>query len=67
MTQAVKDYFFTHFDYDEVYSYMNKENVPSIKTAEANGMTFLHLYMTHGEECRVYRITRDEWELLYNK
>lgn len=62
MTQAVRDYFFTHFDYDEAYSYMNKDNVPSIKTAEANGMTFLHLYETHGEVCRVYRITRKEWE-----
>lgn len=57
MTKAVKDYFFTHFDYDEVYSYMEKDNLPSYKLAEANGMTFLHYYKT----CRVYRITRDEW------
>ena len=63
MTRAVKDYFFTHFDYDEVYSYMDKDNLPSYKTAEANGMTFLHLYTTKdGEVCRVYRITREEWE-----
>ena len=63
MTRAVKDYFFTHFDYDEVYSYMDKENIPSYKTAEANGMTFLHLFETKdGEICRVYRITREEWE-----
>ncbi len=62
MTQAVKDYFFTRFDFDEVYSYMNQENLPSYKTAEANGMTFLHLYKTSdGETCRVYRITRQEW------
>ncbi len=64
MTQAVKDYFFTHFDYDEVYSYMNKDNLPSYKTAEANGMTFQHLYTTeYGEVCRVYKITRQEWEM----
>ena len=63
MTHAVKDYFFTHFDYDEVYSYMDKDNLPSYRTAEANGMTFLHLYTTKdGEVCRVYRITREEWE-----
>ena len=63
MTHAVKDYFFTHFDYDEVYSYMDKDNLPSYKTAEANGMTFLHLYTTKdGEVYRVYRITREEWE-----
>ena len=63
MTQAVRDYFFNHYDYDEVYSYMDKDNIPSYKTAEANGMTFLHLYKTkQGEVCRVYRITRKEWE-----
>ena len=63
MTQAVKDYFFTHFDFNEVYSYMDKDNIPSYKTAEANGMTFLLLYTTKdGEVCRVYRITRQEWE-----
>lgn len=63
MTQAVKDYFFTHFDFDEVYSYMNKDNLPSFKTAEANGMTFQHLYTdAEGMLCRVYRITREEWE-----
>ena len=62
MARAVKEYFFTHFTYDEVYSYMNKDNLPSYKTAEANGMTFLHLFTTNdGEVCRVYRITREEW------
>lgn len=63
MTQAVKDYFFTHFDFDEVYSYMDINNLPSSKTAEANGMTFQHLYTTSdGEVCKVYRIKRSEWE-----
>ncbi len=63
MTQAVRDYFFTHFDYDEVYSYMDVNNLPSFKTAEANGMTYLHDYVTaDGERCKVYRITRKEWE-----
>ena len=63
MTQAVRDYFFTHFNDNEVYSYMDKDNLPSYKTAEANGMTYLHNYITKDEEeCRVYRITRSEWE-----
>ena len=62
MTHAVKDYFFAHYNYDEVYSYMNKDNAPSIKTAEANGMTFRNM-LEHGEEvCRVYSITRVQWE-----
>ena len=68
MTQAVKDYFFYNFDYDEVYSYMNKDNIPSYKTAEKNGMTFLHLYKdSMGVEDRVYRITREEWNSKKNK
>ena len=63
MTRAVKNYFFNHFNYDEVYSYMDENNIPSFKTAEANGMTFQHLYKTkYGEICRVYKITRSEWE-----
>ena len=62
MTQAVKDYFFNNFDFDEVYSYMNKDNIASYKTAEKNGMTFLHIYKdSMGMEDRVYRITREEW------
>ena len=66
MTQAVRDYFFKHFEFDEIYSFMNKDNVPSYKTAEANGMIYLHLYKTEsGELCRVYRITRSEWEKIY--
>ncbi len=65
MTQAVRDYFFTHYQFDEVYSYMDQDNIPSYKVAEANGMTFLHLYTTkYGEVCRVYRILRSEWENL---
>ena len=63
MTQAVRDFFFTHFAFDEVYSYMNVDNLPSYKTAEANGMSFRHIYVTKsGEKCRVYSITRSEWE-----
>ena len=59
---AIKDYFFTHFDYDEVYSFMDKDNIASYKTAEANGMKFLHFYGKNNEDVyRVYRITRQEW------
>lgn len=61
MASAVKDYFFINFDFDEVYSYMEVNNVPSYKLAEANGMTFLHLYKTKSGVCKVYRITRNEW------
>ena len=68
MTQAVRDYFFNNFSYDEVYSYMNVDNLPSYKTAEANGMTFRHIYVTpSGEKCSIYSITRKEWISLKEK
>ena len=67
ITQAVRDYFFTHFDYDAVYSYLDYLNEASYKTAAANGMTYLHDYVTaDGERCKVYRITRSEWEKIKN-
>lgn len=63
MAKAARDYFFEHFNYDALYSYMNKDNFPSYLLAESNGMTFLHLYQAKdGEMCRVYRITREEWK-----
>ena len=63
MTRAVKDHFFKHYDYDEVYSYMSEKNLPSAKTAEANGMTFLRIFTDkQGQTCKVYRITRQGWE-----
>ena len=63
VTRAVRDYFFSHYQYEEVYSYMDKDNLPSYKTAEASGMKFLHFYETPQKEiCRVYKITKKEWE-----
>ena len=59
MTRAVKDYFFSHYDYDEVFSYLDQNNVPSEKTAIANGMTLRGIYK---EIYKVYSITRKEWE-----
>ena len=62
MTKAVRDYFFTHFDYDEVFSYMNDDNVASYKTAESMGMKFHHSFVGEdGTAYRVYSITRNEW------
>ena len=63
VTKAIKDYFFAHYQYDEVYSYMDVDNVASYKTAEANGMTYIKNFIAKtGDECRIYRITRKEWE-----
>ncbi|MBE6136595.1 MAG: GNAT family N-acetyltransferase [Erysipelotrichaceae bacterium] len=63
MTKAVKDFFFQKFNYDEVYSYMRIDNIPSIKIAEANKMKRMGTFISKdGQECCFYRITRSEWE-----
>jgi RimJ/RimL family protein N-acetyltransferase len=68
MTSAIKDYFFLRFNYDEVYSYMNINNLPSEKTAIKNGMRFIKTFESNSSEVdKVYRITRKEWELNRNK
>lgn len=59
---AVKDWFFINTDFDCVYSYMNKENVPSSSTAKANGMRFIKEYSDGEEDLFVYAVTRDEWK-----
>ena len=64
--RASRDYYFNHFDGDEVYSYMDADNVASYKTAEANNMKYIKNFIDKtGSECRIYRITRKEWEALY--
>jgi len=61
-TRAVKDWLFGNFAFDEVYSYMNKDNIPSAKTAQSNGMTLVDSYVdSRGESLLVYRLTREEW------
>ena len=64
MASKVKDYFFNHFDFDELYSYMSINNEPSYKLAEKNGMIYQHIYKDlDGNLDKVYKITRKEWEL----
>ena len=59
---AVRDWAFTHTDYDALYSYCKDTNIPSVRAAESTGMHFLKTYtdetnaLTH-----VSFITRDEW------
>ena len=63
VSRGIKNYFFKNFQYDEVYSYMDVDNIASYKTAEANGMTYIKNFIDKtGNECRIYRITRKEWE-----
>ena len=59
---AVKAWLFTHTAYDSVYSYMNRDNLPSYATAAANGMKRIKEYFDGTEHLLVYAITREEWE-----
>ena len=62
---VIRDYFFTCFDYDEVFSYMDEDNVASYKTAESMGMSLRKTYVDEeGKTLRVYSITRSEWQNL---
>lgn len=65
MSLAAMRYFFKTYNYDELYSYMEETNIASIKLAESIEMTYLHKFVTKdGKTCRVYRIERDDWEMM---
>lgn len=60
--QAVRDWTFAHAPFGMIYSYMKKENIPSAKTARANGMTSLREFTDdEGDRTVVYGISRAEW------
>lgn len=65
--EAVKEWLFDNTEYNVVYSYMNAENEPSRRTAEANGMTFVKEYNDGIEHLCVYAITREEFDLMRKK
>lgn len=56
------EYAFSNLGFDKVYSYMKYTNVPSCRTAEKNGMTFVKEYPDSDNGfTRVYSISRNEW------
>jgi RimJ/RimL family protein N-acetyltransferase len=59
--KAVRDWCFTHTDFDAVYSYMTCTNVASYSTAASIGMTRIKQYDDDGTPHFVYRLTRQEW------
>lgn len=59
---AVRDWAFTHTDYDSLYSYCKYTNIASYKTAEAIGMKYMKEYPDEVNEItHVSVITREEW------
>lgn len=63
--KAVRDWLFTNTKFNEVYSYMNKDNIPSSATAETIGMEKIKEYTgDDGIVYCVYMISRSRWEFL---
>ena len=63
--RAVRDWAFTHRDFDCLYSYMKYTNVGSYSTAAAAGLKKIKEYPDPEDEILyVYAITRAEWEEL---
>ena len=57
------EYAFSHYDFEELYSYMKYTNEPSYRTAEKNGMKFVMEYPDPDNTfTKVYSISRKEWE-----
>ena len=59
---AVRDWCFTHTDFDAVYSYMTCTNAASYSTAASTGMTRIKKYLDENVPHYVYRLTREEWQ-----
>lgn len=60
--RAVRDWTFENTPFGVLYSYMKSDNVPSFKTAEANGMKKTDEFVdSEGEMTSVYSITREEF------
>ena len=59
--RACKSWFFENTNYNEVYSYMNVENIGSRSVAINNGMSLIKEYFKDNEHLAVYRITKEEY------
>ena len=57
----VRDWAFLNTDYQELFSYMNKKNVPSFSTAASIGMRKVKEYNDGEEDLLVYSIKKEEW------
>ncbi len=59
-----RDWTFQNTPFNVIYSYMEKSNIPSARTAMSNGMKLTGEYDHDGVTTCVYSITRSEWEKL---
>ena len=55
----VKEYIFKNYDFEDLYSYTEKENIPSINVMKKNGMSLVKEYKKDDEELVVYSVKRN--------
>lgn len=66
--RACRDWAFQTLPFQELYSYMGKENIASAATARANSMRLADAYTDmDGAETVVYKITRAQWRELVSR
>ena len=59
---AVRDWAFTHLDYDTLYSYMTEDNTASWRLAASIGMDYMGAFDDEGYGLtRIYAITKEKW------
>lgn len=64
---AVRDWAFNNTPFNTVYSYMKSTNIPSCKTAVSYGCKQVDEFTdSENEITKVFAISREEWECLYN-
>jgi len=56
------DYGFTHFHFDQLVSLIDPKNLPSIRVAEKNGLTFEKTTWRFNKTMHIYSITKEVWE-----
>ena len=61
--RAVRDWTFEHTPFRVVYSYMNADNLPSIRTAMAYGCGEAGTYVDEeGVTTKIFTMTREDWQ-----
>lgn len=58
---AVRDWAFQNTPFRILYSYMDRENIPSARTAMAYGCQCTEIFEEDGRTVCVYAVTRAEW------
>jgi len=65
---AVRDYCFINLSFNEIYSYMDKDNIASCNTALSYGAHHVKDYIDKdGNNTSYYMLTKEEWNRTFRK